>query len=56
VDEVRRRFTPDPSRTFIVGVSEGGLVAALAADRHPDLLVGAEAASGPVRGFAAQMD
>jgi pimeloyl-ACP methyl ester carboxylesterase len=56
VDEVRRRFTPDPSRTFIVGVSEGGLVAALAAERHPDLLDGALAACGPVGDFAAQID
>jgi pimeloyl-ACP methyl ester carboxylesterase len=56
VDEVRHRFTPDPSRTFLVGVSEGGLVAALAAERHPDLFDGALAACGPVGNFAAQID
>jgi len=56
VEEVRRRFTPDPSRLFIVGVSEGGLVAALAAEQRPDLFDGALAACGPVGDFAAQID
>lgn len=56
VDEVRRRFTPDPTRSFIVGVSEGGLVAALSAERHSDLFDGALAACGPVGDFAAQID
>ncbi|HKT58416.1 MAG TPA: prolyl oligopeptidase family serine peptidase [Gemmatimonadales bacterium] len=56
VSEVRRRFTPDPSRSFVVGVSEGGLVAALAAERHPDLFNGAVAACGPVGDFAGQID
>lgn len=56
VDEVRHRFTPDPSRTFIVGVSEGGLVAALSAERHPELFDGALAACGPVGDFAGQID
>ena len=56
VDELRRRFTPDPSRTFLVGVSEGGLVAALSAERHPDRFAGALAACGPVGSFAGQID
>jgi pimeloyl-ACP methyl ester carboxylesterase len=56
VTEVRRRFTPDPTRSFIVGVSEGGLVAALSAERHPDLFDGAVAACGPVGNFAGQID
>ena len=56
VAEVRRRFTPDPTRSFIVGVSEGGLVAALAAERHADLFDGALAACGPVGDFAGQID
>jgi pimeloyl-ACP methyl ester carboxylesterase len=54
--EVRRRFRPDPSRTFVVGVSEGGLVAALAAERHGDVFAGAVAACGPIGDFAAQID
>ena len=33
---MRRLYRPDPARTFIVGVSEGGLVATLAAERHPE--------------------
>lgn len=54
--EVRRRYRPDPTRTFVVGVSEGGLVAALAAERHGDVFAGAVAACGPVGDFAAQID
>jgi pimeloyl-ACP methyl ester carboxylesterase len=54
--EVRRRFRPDPTRAFVVGVSEGGLVAALAAERHGDVFAGAVAACGPVGDFAAQID
>ena len=56
VEEVRRRFRPDPTRTYVVGVSEGGLVAALAAERHADLLQGAVAACGPVGDFTAEID
>jgi pimeloyl-ACP methyl ester carboxylesterase len=56
VEEVQRRFTPDPARSFIVGVSEGGLVAALAAEQRPDLFAGALAACGPVGDFAGQID
>jgi pimeloyl-ACP methyl ester carboxylesterase len=56
VAEVRRRFQPDPTRTYVVGVSEGGLVAALAAERHADLFAGGAAACGPVGDFAAQID
>lgn len=56
VAEVRGRFTPDPTRAFAVGVSEGGLVAALSAERHPDLFDGALAACGPVGDFEGQID
>jgi pimeloyl-ACP methyl ester carboxylesterase len=56
VEEVRRRFRPDPTRAYVVGISEGGLVAALAAERHADLLQGAVAACGPVGDFAAEID
>ncbi|HUR93950.1 MAG TPA: hypothetical protein VMY76_05175 [Gemmatimonadales bacterium] len=55
-EEVRRRFRPDPTRTYVVGVSEGGLAAALAAERHADAIDGAVAACGPVGDFAAQID
>lgn len=56
VAEVRRRFRPDPTRTYVVGVSEGGLVAALAAERHADVFAGGVAACGPVGDFVAQID
>jgi pimeloyl-ACP methyl ester carboxylesterase len=56
VAEVRQRFEPDPVRVFVVGVSEGGLVAALTAEQHPELFAGALAACGPVGDFAAQID
>jgi pimeloyl-ACP methyl ester carboxylesterase len=56
VTDVRQRFEPDPDRVFVVGVSEGGLVAARSAEQHPDLFDGALAACGPVGDFAAQID
>lgn len=56
VQEVRRRFRPDPVRSYVVGVSEGGLVAALAAERHADLVQGVVAACGPVGDFTAEID
>jgi pimeloyl-ACP methyl ester carboxylesterase len=56
VDTVQQRFRPDPVRTAIIGFSEGGLVAALAAERHPDRFDGALAACGPIGDFHAQLD
>jgi pimeloyl-ACP methyl ester carboxylesterase len=55
-DTIQRRFTPDPARTAIVGVSEGGLVATLAVERHPDRFDGALAACGPIGNFRGQLD
>jgi pimeloyl-ACP methyl ester carboxylesterase len=56
VDRVRQTFRPDPVLTYLVGVSEGGLVAALAAERDPERFSGALAACGPVGDFATQID
>ena len=56
MDTVEQRYTPDPQRTAIIGFSEGGLVAALAAERHPDRFDGALAACGPVGDFRAQLE
>ena len=56
VQEVRSRYRPDPTRAFVVGVSEGGLVAALAAERHADLFAGALEGCGPTGDFTAQID
>jgi pimeloyl-ACP methyl ester carboxylesterase len=53
---VRTLYRPDPAKTIVVGVSEGGLVAALATERHPDQFDGALAACGPVGSFRRQLD
>jgi pimeloyl-ACP methyl ester carboxylesterase len=53
---VSRLYRPDPSRSILVGVSEGGLVTALAVERHPDRFEGGLAACGPVGSFRRQLD
>ena len=45
-----------PGATVVVGVSEGALIAALAAERNPQLFDGAFAACGPVGDFATQIN
>ena len=55
-ETVRARYRPDPSRTFIVGLSEGGLVAALTLEREPEAYAGALAACGPIGDFGFQVD
>jgi pimeloyl-ACP methyl ester carboxylesterase len=56
IDTVERRYRPDPVRVVVVGFSEGGLVATLAAERHPDRFNGALAGCGPIGDFQAQLD
>jgi pimeloyl-ACP methyl ester carboxylesterase len=56
VEAVRARVRPDPDRTLLVGFSEGGLVAALAIERHPELIDGSLAACGPIGDFTRQID
>jgi pimeloyl-ACP methyl ester carboxylesterase len=56
VDTIENRFRPDPVRTAIVGFSEGGLVATLAVERHPDRFDGALAGCGPIGDFQAQLN
>jgi alpha-beta hydrolase superfamily lysophospholipase len=53
---VRRTVRPDPARIYIVGVSEGGLVAALAVEGPLDPYTGVLAACGPIGDFARQID
>lgn len=53
---VRRTVRPDPARIYIVGVSEGALVAALAVEGPLDPYAGALAACGPIGDFARQLD
>ena len=44
----------EPARVFIVGVSEGGLVATLALERHPATFDGGMALCGPIGDFRRQ--
>ena len=53
---VRRLYRPDPGRSVLVGVSEGGMVAGLAAERHPDLFDGALSVCGPIGSLRGQLD
>ncbi|HET6777942.1 MAG TPA: prolyl oligopeptidase family serine peptidase [Gemmatimonadales bacterium] len=53
---VRRLYRPDPGRTILVGVSEGGMVVGLSAERHPDVFDGALSACGPVGSLRNQLD
>jgi pimeloyl-ACP methyl ester carboxylesterase len=45
-----------PVRTHVAGVSEGGLVATLLAERSPDLVDSAVAACGPIGSFKGQVE
>jgi pimeloyl-ACP methyl ester carboxylesterase len=45
-----------PAKTFIAGVSEGGLIAALAAERAPHVFDGALSTCGPIGTFRGQVD
>lgn len=62
VDDVKQlvaAFTTSvgpPLRTYVTGASEGGLVAALAAERAPNLFDGALAACGPIGSFRGQIN
>jgi pimeloyl-ACP methyl ester carboxylesterase len=53
---VRQLYRPDPGRTLVVGVSEGAMVATLAAERHPGTFDGALAACGPIGSLRRQLD
>jgi len=57
VDDIRELVAAFPSQaTHIAGVSEGGLVATLLAERSPDLFRSAVAACAPIGSFRAQID
>jgi len=45
-----------PKKTYLMGVSEGGLVATLLAEQSPDLFTSALAACGPIGSFKWQID
>jgi len=52
--QVFRRQYGEPRHVYLAGVSEGGLITALAVERHPEVFSGGLAACGPVGDFAAQ--
>lgn len=58
VDDIRELIGAFPSlaRAHVAGVSEGGLVATLLAERFPELFESAFAACGPIGSFRAQID
>jgi pimeloyl-ACP methyl ester carboxylesterase len=58
VDDVRQLVAafPSPALTHVVGVSEGGLVATLLAERWPELFRSSVAACAPIGSFRAQID
>jgi len=47
---------PPPTHTYLAGVSEGGLVATLLAERSPDQFTGALASCAPIGSFTKQID
>ena len=47
---------PAPTKTHLAGVSEGGLIATLLAERSPELFTSALAACGPVGSFRRQVE
>jgi pimeloyl-ACP methyl ester carboxylesterase len=59
-DDIRQlvakfKETSQPLRTYITGVSEGGLVTALLAEQSPELFDSSLAACGPIGSFRAQL-
>lgn len=58
VEDIRELVAafPSPVPTYVTGVSEGGLVATLLAERWPELFVSALATCGPIGSFRAQID
>jgi pimeloyl-ACP methyl ester carboxylesterase len=55
-ERFREAIRPDPTRTYLVGVSEGGLSVAQAAELTPARFSGALSACGPVGDFPSQVD
>jgi pimeloyl-ACP methyl ester carboxylesterase len=51
-----RQQRGEPSRIYLIGVSQGGLVATLAAERRPDVFDGGLALCGPYGDFQRQAD
>ncbi len=56
VDFVAAQLHSSPAHVYVTGVSEGGLVTALAIEKHPERYSGALAACGPVGDFRRQVN
>lgn len=59
IRELVAAFSTDvgvPLRTYVTGASEGGIIAALLAERSPELFTGALSTCGPIGGFRSQLD
>jgi pimeloyl-ACP methyl ester carboxylesterase len=56
VDSFNAAAPLDPLRTYVTGVSEGGIIAALLAERFPDMFTGALATCGPIGSFRGQVN
>lgn len=54
--ELFKAAQPDVNRVFLTGVSEGGLIATLGVEQHPDIFAGGMAACGPTGDFRKQID
>src|SRR5918993_4295178 len=56
VAKFRQLYGPIGGNTYAVGISEGGLVATLATERHPQLFDGTLAACAPIGDFQRQVN
>jgi pimeloyl-ACP methyl ester carboxylesterase len=45
-----------PTKVYLIGASEGGIITALSLERHPDVYAGGVAACGPVGNFPFQIN
>lgn len=45
-----------PTKVFLVGASEGGIITALSVEKHPDVFTGGLAACGPIGNFPGQIN
>ncbi len=56
IEIFKSTFGAVPTRVFVTGVSEGGLIAAKALEQNPDKLSGGLAACGPIGDFPKQIN
>lgn len=54
--EIFRESHGEPGRVYLIGPSEGGLITALALEKHPDVFDGGLSACGPVGDFPSQIN